>query len=334
MTNLFSGRSANDVWCNAFSKLSNNENTNLIGSRSGGTYELLHTVFSISNPRERWVTDRNPPISLAFALAEVIWIMAGSNESDVINFWNPSLKRFAGNGKTYNGAYGYRIRKKFGTDQLNDAYNTLSNNPQSRQAVMLIWNPIDDQPNEIGTPVSPDIPCNICSMLKIRNFKLEWTQILRSNDIYRGVPYNFIQFTMLQEILAGWLKLDLGTYTHFSDSLHLYENDLSKISILQKNSPENQDNLMLDKDTSSKLLNEIYIKMMMISRGDYQEEALNTMAYLKSGYQSYDNIMLVLAAYAARKLGFEDLKNNLIYNCENELYRQMWIDWEQYNTTN
>ncbi|MNC21074.1 Thymidylate synthase [compost metagenome] len=139
---------------------------------------------------------------------------------------------------------------------------------------------------------------------------------------------------MLQEILAGWLKLDLGTYTHFSDSLHLYENDLSKISILQKNSPENQDNLMLDKDTSSKLLNEIYIKMMMISRGDYQEEALNTMAYLKSGYQSYDNIMLVLAAYAARKLGFEDLKNNLIYNCENELYRQMWIDWEQYNTTN
>ncbi|MEK3698066.1 thymidylate synthase [Paenibacillus sp. FSL R10-2199] len=329
MTHLFSGTTANDVWCQAYNKLTGSENVGIVESRSGDTYELLHTVFSISNPRERWVTYRNPSISIAFALAEVIWILAGSNDSEIINFWNPPLQRYAGNGSIYHGAYGYRIRKRYGRDQFNDAYNTLMNNPNSRQAVMLIWNPEDDQPDFLGAPVSPDIPCNICSMLKIRNAKLEWTQILRSNDIYRGVPYNFIQFTMLQEILAGWLNVELGLYTHFSDSLHLYESDLSKLSILQNSTPPNQDNLMLDKQTSSKLLDEIFNKMRVISTGDIKENVLCRIASLNSGYQAYDNIMFIIAAYAARRYGYKELKNHLINNCQSDLYKHLWNSWEK-----
>lgn len=331
MTHLFAGMTANEVWNQAFNKLTDSKNNDIVESRSGNTYELLHAVFSISNPRERWVAVRNPPISIAFALAEVIWILAASNESDVINFWNPPLQRYAGNGKTYHGAYGYRIRKRYGRDQLEDAYNTLDNNPQSRQAVMLIWNPEDDQPDQLGIPASPDIPCNICSMLKIRNNKLEWTQILRSNDIYRGVPYNFVQFTTLQEILAGWLRVELGLYTHFSDSLHLYESDLSKASILKNSGLQNEDNLMVDKDTSSQLFDEIFSNMKLLSKGNIQENILFNVAYLKSGYQAYDNIMFILAAYAAKKYRFIELKNDLIGKCQNNLYRHLWINWEKQN---
>ncbi|MFC5404659.1 thymidylate synthase [Cohnella soli] len=333
MNNYFSGETANDVWNQAHAELNNNSST-LVAGRTGDTYELLHAVFSISNPRERWVTHRLPPISIAFALAEVVWIMASSNDAAVINFWNPPLQRYSGTGETYHGAYGYRIRKRFGRDQFIDAYNTLSHNSQSRQAVIMIWNPEDDQPNQFGVPVSSDIPCNICSMLKIRNSSLEWTQILRSNDIFLGVPYNFVQFTMLQEIMAGWLNVGLGTYTHFSDSLHLYLRDSGRLSSSQISSPPNSDNLMADKETCSKILEWIYENMMILSSGKNDENTILEKAFLKSGKKAYDNIMLILAAYAAKRAGYDSLKGHLIENCENHLYKHLWRNWEVQNSEN
>jgi thymidylate synthase len=48
---------------------------------------------------------------------------------------------------------------------------------------------------------------------------------MRSNDLFKGLPYNLIQFTTLQEIIAGWLRIEVGSYNHISDSLHLYESE-------------------------------------------------------------------------------------------------------------
>ena len=329
MVTVFYGETADDVWKQATEELLSYM-AEMVDSRQGKTCELLHTVFSISNPREKWVTSREPPISIAFALAEIIWILAGSNESSIINFWNPSLTKYAGEGETYHGAYGYRMLKKFGIDQLERAYYTLKNNPQSRQAVILLWNPTDDLPDINGIPVDPDIPCNVCSLIKIRDFKLEWTQIIRSNDIFRGVPYNFIQFTSIQEILAGWLELEVGSYTQFSDSLHLYETDKEILSVVGRNYEQNHDNLMLQKKQSDAVLGEIFSRMKAISAGDMNEDKLRWMANLNSGNEAYDNIMLIIVAYAARKLGYKDLKCYFTNNCTNTLYRQMWVDWENH----
>jgi thymidylate synthase len=44
--------------------------------RGGKTAELLHVLVEIQEPRERWVVSRTPPISPAFALVEVFWIVA------------------------------------------------------------------------------------------------------------------------------------------------------------------------------------------------------------------------------------------------------------------
>ena len=54
---------------------------------------------------------------------------------------------------------------------------------------------------------------------------------MRSNDIVFGLPYNFLQFTFLQEIIAGWLNVDVGEYMHISDSLHMYVNNECSIDI-------------------------------------------------------------------------------------------------------
>ena len=73
--------------------------------------------------------------------------------------------------------------------------------------MLQIWDPCQDLPDQDGKPVSEDIPCNVMALLKIRNGHLYWTQVMRSNDVMRGLPYNIIQFTMLQELFAAWRQL-------------------------------------------------------------------------------------------------------------------------------
>jgi thymidylate synthase len=45
---------------------------------------------------------------------------------------------------------------------------------------------------------------------------------MRSNDVWLGLPYDLFTATILQELMAGWLGVELGTYHHHVDSLHLY----------------------------------------------------------------------------------------------------------------
>jgi len=82
---------------------------------------------------------------------------------------------YTGPGKRYHGAYGHRLWCWFGFDQLERTYLALKNNPDSRQVVLHIWDPKIDLPDEEGRPAAPDVPCNVLSMLKVRDGKLEWT---------------------------------------------------------------------------------------------------------------------------------------------------------------
>ena len=274
-----------------------------------------------------------PPISIGFALAEVVWIMNGEERSEVINYWNPKLAEFAGDGDTYYGAYGKRIRSHFGFDQLEKAYYALQNTPESRQVVIQIYDVEKDFPVDNGMPRSKDIPCNICSLLKVRDGKLEWSQIMRSNDILLGMPYNFVQFTSLQEILAGWLGLEVGSYIHYSDSLHLYCRDLDNIGIGKEPELENLDSLSVGRNESERIFREIYNRMTALTNRSISDKEIFSLAQLKSEYIAYNNSMLIIAAYVAKKLHHNDLVDELVCKCENEAYTAMWNRWANKKST-
>lgn len=325
MAEFIDGKTANDVWKKAVDMLLAQEAT--VSGRTGDVLELLHTFVSIENPRQKWVYDRIPPISISFALAEVVWIMNGEERSEVINYWNPRLSDFVGNGDIYYGAYGKRIRSHFGFDQLERSYYALQNVPESRQVVIQIYDVGKDFPIDNGQPRSEDIPCNICSLLKVRDGKLEWSQIMRSNDILLGMPYNFVQFTSLQEILAGWLGLEVGSYNHYSDSLHLYCRDFNKIGIGQEQELENTDSLSLGRNESEKIVKEIYDRMIALTNINISEKELLSLGQLKSEYIAYNNIMLMIAAYVAKKMHYNYLAEEMVCKCENEVYTKMWNRW-------
>lgn len=325
MIETINGKTANEVWKKAVEMLLVQENS--INGRIGEVFELLHAFLSIEDPRQKWIYDRIPPISISYALAELVWIMNGEERSDIINYWNPSLPKFAGDGEVYYGAYGKRLRSHFGFDQLEKAYFALQNTPESRQVVMQIYDVIKDFPIDNGKPRSEDIPCNICSLLKVREGKLEWSQIMRSNDILLGMPYDFVQFTSLQEILAGWLGLEVGSYNHYSDSLHLYCRDINKIGVGQEKEVVNLDSLSLEREESERIFKEIYSRMIALTDKDISEGEVLTLAQLESDYTAYNNIMLMLATYVAKKHRNNDLVDELLAKCSNDIYTIMWNNW-------
>lgn len=325
MAYFFCGLTANDVWKDAFARLRTSGEE--IISREGYTQEMLHVLMTIEDPRQRWVYGRFPSMSIAFALAEVIWILNGKDESKVINEWNPSLPLYAGNGDSYYGAYGKRIRGQYGFDQLERTYYALQSVPESRQVVIQIYDVKTDMPLDNGIPRSKDIPCNICSMLKIRNNKLEWSQIMRSNDIYRGLPYNFIQFTTIQEILAGWLGINVGSYSHYSDSMHLYEKDYVRIS--NNEFQNNSDILSINKSDCDRIIKEIYNRMIDLCDEKIDEKSIDKLACLDSEYVAYNNIMFIISAYIARKRKYDELSEILVKKTTNVLYREMWNKWKE-----
>lgn len=322
MAYLIKGNTANEIWQAARELVLEQ------GCVQNNTREVLHVVMELNHPRQKWVSNRNPAMSLAFAMAELVWIVMGDNKREVIDFWNKSYSKYtADEGKDYyHGAYGYRLRYNYDVDQLQRAYEALKANPDNRQTVMLYWDPRLDLPRETGAPQSRDIPCNICSMLKLRAGKLEWTQVMRSNDLYKGLPYNFVQFTSLQEILAGWLGVEVGTYTHISDSLHLYDQD-EKCQYSTNELMLNGDSLSIPKDKFDGIIMEIYKRMQSIVYDNLTAGELVQTSKLESEYSAYNNLMCIIVAYAARKLGYNDIIPSIISSCSNMLYERLWMEY-------
>lgn len=322
------------------------------------TLELLHASMTIENPRDRLVFSR--PINPAFAIAEVIWILAGSNDLQFVRFWNETMKNFSDNGKTLHGAYGYRLgtngegqfdvlsvpdnayfmSSHLQMNQLMCAYDALKYTPHSRQVVLQVWDSRTDLPVNQGLPRSKDVPCNVVGHLLVRDGKLHWLQFMRSNDLMWGTPYNFIQWTSLQEIMAGWLGLEVGQYTHVVSSLHVYENhweelrnlqfDNGGISIKQTmlcNNPVNESDLRVAYDEWLRIFKIVLhcaIELMDVSKARQVYTLIDDVR--KSNVPAaYAEWVYVLGAEMCRKLGYYDDAHHFIKSAG--YYRKSWQQW-------
>jgi thymidylate synthase len=262
-------------------------------------------------------------------LVEVFWVAAGRKDAALPAFWNPRLPLFCGDAAFYGGAYGHRLRAYFGVDQLERVSHALEASPDSRQAVLQIWDAASDLPGVNGVPARDDIPCNVTALLKIRGGRLEWMQILRSNDLFLGFPHNVVQFTSLQEMLAGWLGVSVGGYHHLSDSLHVYARDLEAVrgSLVPIPVSPNLDSFALDRPTWDRVMIDVLRRLDAMTQSELVQGALLELALANDTPPAYENAIRIAAADAARRRGWQDVATSCVAACTNPTLVKLWTRW-------
>jgi thymidylate synthase len=188
--------------------------------RGLATTEVLGATLTLTDPRRRLV-DLPPArvINPAFAVAEAMWILSGSDDPWIYLF-NEKLADYADDGRLM-GAYGPRLRRWHGTtDQLAQVRQALTADPGTRRAVIQLYDPEADA---LG---HKDVPCTLGYRFFLRDGLLHMHTTMRSQDLWLGFCYDIFTTTILQELLAGWLGAGLGSYRLSIDSLHLYDHDI------------------------------------------------------------------------------------------------------------
>lgn len=197
--------------------------------------ELRPVCFEFTNPLNRVTFVRGRMINPFFQLAEALWILSGRSDVQWLVKYNANMGQFSDDGVYFNAPYGERLRTWNQSrandfifnpiDQLHDVYAKITQDKETRQAVAVIYNPMFDNFNYTGHG-GKDIPCNLILTFKVRHDSLDLTVFNRSNDVHWGVfGANLVQFATIQELVASWLGLQVGTYRQITDSLHVYLDD-------------------------------------------------------------------------------------------------------------
>lgn len=190
------------------------------------TIEVLGAHLTLTAPQRRLI--EVPPVRVlntAFAVAETVWILSGSDEQWIYTY-NQRLTEFTDHG-VLKGAYGPRLRRWAGrVDQLDHARRVLTADPDSRRAIIQLYDPGRDD------PAHKDVPCTLGYRFYLRAGRLDMHTTMRSQDLWLGFCYDIFTNTVLHELMAAWLGAELGHYHHHVDSLHLYERHLASAAQL------------------------------------------------------------------------------------------------------
>ena len=123
------------------------------------------------------------------------------------------------NNGNVNSNYGYQWNKGKQSDYV---INELKYNKNSRRASISIYD-AKDRYN-----FKNDTPCTYAINFNIYNNKLNMSVMMRSNDLWFGFCNDQYCFSKLQELISKKLNLKIGTYYHFTNNLHIYNNFLNK----------------------------------------------------------------------------------------------------------
>lgn len=193
--------------------------------RGSATRELLAIGFCLTDPRARKIGNSARGWSEALAIGEFAWHVSGSTELAPIVYYAPRWREFSADGEHIRGScYGSRIFGKSGgrQSQWDRLKEILQSDSATRRGILTVM----QSPEDTLSASSIDVPCVSSCQFLIRGEKLHAITNMRSNDVIWGLPYDVFLFTMLQEMLACELQVQLGSYIHIAGSLHLYERHL------------------------------------------------------------------------------------------------------------
>lgn len=196
-------------------------------------HECLNVGLYIEDPTHNLFKyeDKSLTLPTGYVKKEMCLYLLGSDDArDFIKaskFWD-GIKTKSGK---INSAYGNLIFNKSlkdGRSQFDWAFDCLKNDKDSRQAFMRYNNTCHQYDG------NKDVPCTFIQIFHIRDNKLHATVEMRSNDLIKGTTYDIPSFILFQRLMLLRLRevypdLEMGSYTHFANSFHLYSTDFELV---------------------------------------------------------------------------------------------------------
>jgi thymidylate synthase len=294
-----------------------------VGPRGMKTKELSPVCMEVTNPRRRLFGHPHRKEVPIFTYIEGLWILMKEASVDRLIHYVPAMANFTHeNTKFLDGAYGPAIG-----NQLEEVYNRLKADPDTRQAIVII-----NQPSIHKLPTK-DYPCTLSFQFLLRNNKLDMIATMRSQDAWLGLVYDTGEFQWFQSILAGWLGVEVGRYIHIDGSLHLYERDWIKAKEV------------IDKDSNFSLYDKVEVYDERLPKEEFDnilkvlglwetscrlgkfESVVNRGKRITNKF--YLNLMDIILAYNFRLSGHKNEANKMIEKNDSDLgyiYRKRWLN--------
>ena len=191
------------------------------GVAFGDTKALFNVGFYITDPKNRKIINKERKWSEEYAEAEWKWYKSGDSSihklGDIYGKVPEIWKRMADQNGHVNSNYGYQWERN---GQLDDIVTMLTYQKDTRQACISIYD---------GKEIEDyfrDTPCTYAVQFTILNNRLNMCVTMRSNDLWYGFCNDQYCFSMLQQLVASRLGIQVGTYYHFAHNLHLYNKQI------------------------------------------------------------------------------------------------------------
>ena len=187
----------------------------------GDTKALFNIGFTIENPKQNHIKNPERNWKLEYAKAEWEWYLSGDPSinklKEIYGKIPPIWCHMADSNGLVRSNYGWQWKRN---DQIDYIVAKLKNCKDTRHAAISIYDAKEWE------TYRKDTPCTYAVQFTILNNRLNMAVLMRSNDIWYGFCNDQYQFSMLQQMIAERLNIEIGNYYHFSHNLHLYNDKL------------------------------------------------------------------------------------------------------------
>jgi thymidylate synthase len=115
-------------------------------------------------------------------------------------------------------------------DQIAQVVQQIQHNPNSRRLIVSAWNVA-----EIEKMALP--PCHLLFQFYVAEQKLSCQMYQRSADVFLGVPFNIVSYSLLTSMVAHVCGLQPGEFVHTLGDTHLYLNHLDQVRLQLSRQP-------------------------------------------------------------------------------------------------
>jgi len=179
-------------------------------------------------------------IHLRSVIYELLWFLAGSTDNHWLQARGVSIwDEWAGTDGALGPIYGSQWRSWIGPDgttidQISRVVTDIRTNPDSRRLLVSAWNPAELPLDDLSPQANVAhgrmalAPCHCLFQFYVQDGRLSCQLYQRSADLFLGVPFNIVSYSLLTHMIAHQCGLGVGDFVHSFGDLHLYRNHLTR----------------------------------------------------------------------------------------------------------